>query len=418
MRSNFRHLYADIFWYGVLAGSIVAFLAVYAARLGASSFQVSLLTAIPALVNLLFSLPFGRWMEGRTLVRVSFWSAFWQRIGYFLLIPLPWLFSESLQAWVLVLITLVMYIPGTLLAIGFNATLADVVPPELRSEVVGKRNAIQAFSLVTTSLLCGQLLDLLPFPGNYQVVFTIGALGGALSTYNLYRLTPPDHTPSRIGRPLQDFARPGVSRIIEGTGLSAGLRFLTRSHGQALIRIDLLRGSFGSFMAAYLFLYLSQYFSSPLFPLFLVRGIHLTDGEISLGNAILYGAMLLASLNLKRISTRFGHRHVLVASGLVFFSYPLLLGLATDARLYWVASATAGVIWALISGAILNRLMERVPGNDLPAHMALHNLVMNLGILTGALLSPVAAEWIGLREAILAAAGLRLLGGIFLLIWG
>jgi predicted MFS family arabinose efflux permease len=50
--------------------------------------------------------------------------------------------------------------------------------------------------------------------------------------------------------------------------------------------------------------------------------------------------------------------------------------------------------------------------------MALHNLVMNLGILIGALLAPFVAEWIGLRDALLAAAGLRIIAGVVLLIWG
>jgi len=38
-RGNARHLYADIFWFGALAGSTQAFLNVYAARLGANAFR-------------------------------------------------------------------------------------------------------------------------------------------------------------------------------------------------------------------------------------------------------------------------------------------------------------------------------------------------------------------------------------------
>ena len=75
MRSNFFHLYADVVWYGVLAGSAIAFIAIYITRLGANAFQVSLLTAGPAVVNLLFSLPAGRWLENRAVITASFWSA-------------------------------------------------------------------------------------------------------------------------------------------------------------------------------------------------------------------------------------------------------------------------------------------------------------------------------------------------------
>ena len=182
-RANFRNLYADVFWFGILAGSTMAFVAIYAARLGASSFQVSLLTAGPAVVNLLFSLPAGRWMEGRRLVRVTLWSALWQRSGYLLFIPLPLLLSSGGQVWALAGITLLMSLPGTLLAIAFNAVFADLVAPEWRAQVVGRRNALLAISMITTSLLCGQVLDRVIFPYNYQIVFAFGALGAGLSCY-------------------------------------------------------------------------------------------------------------------------------------------------------------------------------------------------------------------------------------------
>src|SRR5512137_2833693 len=99
LRFNFLHLYWDIFWYGVLAGSTIAFLSVYAARLGATSLQIGLLTAAPAIVSLIVSLPAGRWLERRSLVRVTFYGAIAQRAGYPILMILPWLFPASGQVW-------------------------------------------------------------------------------------------------------------------------------------------------------------------------------------------------------------------------------------------------------------------------------------------------------------------------------
>ncbi len=51
-RSNFNNLVFDIAWFGVLNGSAIAFVAVYATRIGASAFQLSLMAALPAVVNL------------------------------------------------------------------------------------------------------------------------------------------------------------------------------------------------------------------------------------------------------------------------------------------------------------------------------------------------------------------------------
>ncbi len=73
-----------------------------------------------------------------------------------------------------------MSLPGTTLAIGFNAMFAEVVPEEWRAEVVGKRNAILAVSMTVSTLLSGKLLDLFAFPLNYQIVFGLGAVGRSL----------------------------------------------------------------------------------------------------------------------------------------------------------------------------------------------------------------------------------------------
>ena len=418
LRFNFRHLYADIFWFGVLTGSTMAFLAIYIARLGANGFMVGLLTAGPAVVNLLFSLPAGRWLEGRPLIAASFWSALLHRLGYLAIIPLPWLLAPFLEMWAVILITVLMSVPGTLLAIGFNAMFADVVPPDLRSEVVGKRNAIMAVSITLTTLLCGQLLDRIIFPLNYQIVFALGAMGAMLSTYHMGRVKLGSEKISRrIGRPLGDRARPGLQRFGDAIRLAVGLRFLTRSHGRPLLRLDLLGTAFGPFLASYLFFYACQFLPVSLYPLAFVRVLDLSDGAISLGNALFYTAMLIVSLRSIAFSARFGHKRLLVVGALAYGFYPLLIGLARDATLYWVASLEGGMAWGVASGAIINHLMNKVPDEDRPAYMALHNLALNIGILSGSLLGPVLGDWLGTPPALVIIGLLRTLAGCLLLVW-
>jgi MFS family permease len=275
MRSNFRHLYADIFWYGVLAGSTVAYLSIYATRLGASGFQISLLTAAPAVVNLLFSLPAGRWLERLPLVRVSFRSAALHRLGYLVLIPLPWLFPEQGQIRAIVFVTFLMSIPGTLMAISFNALLAEVVPPDWRAEVVGRRNALLAISMTGATLLCGQLLDNIAFPLNYQVVFGIGFVGAVASTYHLSRLHLSKWVESTEAR-LPSF---GWIRG-KGRGLLGIWRIPDQQERKPLLQLELLHGTMGKFMFSYLVFYTFQYIPLPIFPLAYVRLLHLTDGVI------------------------------------------------------------------------------------------------------------------------------------------
>jgi MFS family permease len=328
------------------------------------------------------------------MIRATFLSSIAFRAGYLPLIVLPWLLAASSQVWALELIVLLMSLPGAILVISFNAMFAQVVPPDRRGYVVGWRNALLSISTIATSLLCGWLLDRITFPLNYQIVFALGALGAAMSSYHLGCI--------RFQVPAQPATR-----------LPSRAQF-----SKTWLRLDLLRGPFRSLLAVYFLFYMFQYVPIPLFPLAIVRELHLSDGAISLGTALFNTSVLLGSLRLGRMSERLGHRRVLVLGASLFCAYPLFTGLAQNATLFWVASLTGGLAWALAGGGLVNRLMERVPPNDLPAHMALHNTVLNLGMLGGSLIGPALENIVGLRHALLLSAGLRLMAGIFLGMWG
>lgn len=424
-RANFRHLYADIFWFGVLSGSTLAFLTVYVARLGGNSLQVGLITAIPGFVNLFLSMPFGVWLQGKPLKTATVSSLFWHRLGYLALVFLPWLFSPRSEIWAIIVITLLMYIPGTLQAIAFNALFAEVVEPDIRAEVVGKRFAIQSFSISTASLLCGQLLDRVVFPFNYQLVFLIGALAALLSTFTVARLVvlSRNHLPirkssleRRLAQGKDDKAylsQPAQSHLPRRLDLSSAFLALQREW-----RFDLLRTPFGPFMAALLAFYTVQYIPIPLFPLVQVNLLQMSDSQISLANAIFYTSLLAGSLGMSRLAQRKGYRWLLVNSGAFIFVFPFLYGIARSAAVVYLNNILGGVIWAGLYNATTNRLMERVPQDDRPAHMALHNLVLNLGMLGGSLLGSVLGEVLGLRAAMLLAAALRLFGSYLLWKYG
>ena len=50
--------------------------------------------------------------------------------------------------------------------------------------------------------------------------------------------------------------------------------------------------------------------------------------------------------------------------------------------------------------------------------MALFNLALNFGILSGSFLGPALAARLGLRDALLAAGALRALAGVLIALWG
>jgi MFS family permease len=413
-RRNFRNLYWDIFWIGVLVGTTLSFQGVYAARLGASGIQLGLLGAGPALVGLLYTLPAGLWLEGRPLIRSAFFAAFWQRLGYLLLFLLPWLLGEKIQVWGLIVLTLAVTLPATLLNISFNALFANIVPPEWRGEVVAKRNALMAVSITISTLISGQILDRVIFPLNYQIVFLLGGIGAMLSTVYVGKLVSASEVAPLSHHWRELLPAPAQRGLRSSLGWLAGLAFPPRPAGKALVRLDVLRGPFGLFMVAFLFFYTFQYFPNPLYPLVYVNELHLSDSAISLGTALFNGVMTVFSLAwVNRLAYRFGHRKLLIWSTLLSSSYALLMALSTGPAWFWAASLSGGGVWAVMNVSILNRLMERVPEDDRPAHMALYNLAINIGILAGSLLGPLAGDALGLRPALWLTVVMQVLAAVF-----
>lgn len=397
-RANFRHFYWDIGWFGVLSGSAANFLGVYAARLGATSLQIALLGSMGAIVSLLIALPTAHWLEHRRVDRVVFWTSIAYRLFYVLWIPLPWLFDAQGQIWALILIAFLMGIPGVPLGVGFNALFASAIPEEWRAHVAGIRNIVFSIVFMLSSLGSGYLLDHLPFPTGYQVVFAIGAFGAFMSSYHLYFIRPLE-TPSNLAPANTQHPAPRASL-------------------GAILRLDIWKSPFGHVLAVLLAFHLAQYLAIPLFPLYNVNVLKLTDAQIGIGTAIFYLTVLLGSTQLARLARRFGH-HRLTAWGIMAMSlYPTILAFSRSVFLYYALQTLGGLVWSIVGGAQPNYLLERVPADDRPAHLAWYSIVVNACVLGGSLAGGAIGGWLGLSTALILFGMLRLLAGLAVWKWG
>lgn len=394
-RANFRNLYLDIAWYSVLAGSALNFVTVYAARLGATAFQLGLFNAGPATVNLLLTLPAGRWLEKRPVDKAVFWTSLAQRSIYLLWALLPFFLGAPAQIWALIGLTLLSSIPATALSVGFNTLFAGTVPHEWRGRVAGVRNALSAVIFIITSLVSGRVLTALGLPVGYQLVFGAGFLGALLSSVYLKAVHP----------------------LAEPVSASSPLP-ASPARRPRLIRIDILRTPFARVLAGLFAFHLVQYIPMSLFPLYQVGQLHLSDQQISLGTALFYVMVFIGSLQLERLTRRLGNRRLVGLGATMLSGYPALLSLSRGVGLFLVTSAVGGLAWSLLGGAVGNYLLEKVPADDRPAHLAWYNLALNGAILLASLLGPLLGNWLTVGPALAAAALLRLLVALALLRWG
>ena len=402
-RANFLHLYLDIGWFGVLSGSAVAFLNIYAARLGATGLQIGLIAAASAVVNLLIAIPSGRWVEQRNTNRAVFGASVFYRIGYALWIPLPWLFNAQGQIWALIVLAFLMAVPLAPLGVGFNALFAEAVPSRYRAFVAGNRNVVFALAYMASSLASGYLLHNITFPTGYQIVFAIGFFGAVMSSLHLYfvRPQPEDSTPL----PTQPEAD-SPSRTESTRGLTSSMR------------LDILQGPFRKVLFLLLFFHFAHYLANPLYPLFNVNILHLNDNNIGIGTALYYLTVLLGSLQLHRIVNKLGHKRVTGWGMIGMAAYPVMLALSHTVWQYYIVSLLGGFTWALAGGAYANYILERIPPADRPSHLAWYNMALNAAILASSFIGPAIGNWTGLAMALVISGVLRVIAGFFILKWG
>jgi MFS family permease len=179
-----------------------------------------------------------------------------------------------------------------------------------------------------------------------------------------------------------------------------------------------ISGQYWRAMNAFFLFHFTQMLPAALFPIFWVREVALSDGQIGWMNGIFYLTMLAAAPLLGPLSARLGNYHLTVGGAILLSLYPLLTALSTNITLLLMTSLVGGFVWAILSGALINRLLELTPEDHRPAHFALYNLALNLAMLCGTMLGPLLAESVGLREAMVIACALRIGSGLALARWG
>lgn len=395
LRGNFLHLFGDIAWYGVLNGSTIAFLSVYATRLGATGDQVGLLGATAAFANLIFTLPIGVLISRHTVSRSVLWSAILNRVFYTIFLVIPVLFLPQIQIQIIIITTLVMSIPLTGVMVGFNALFAEAVPQEWRAYVASIRNAIVSLASMVTTLICGVILDASSLAVGYQIVFGIGLVGSVVSTLHLSRIKSLEG-----GNALHSEARP------------------MGSSWRMLFRFDVLKTGYLKVIAIFFIFHLFQFLVIPIFPLFVVNKLGYSDQIISLGMSFFQVTTFFISTQVIRISRR-ANNHIIVGIGMVLMAeFPMFIPFAHQTPIYLLVVALSGVGWGLVSATMFNYLLERMPDDERPAHMSWYNISYNAAVLIGSMGGPLIASIIGYESAFWVFAFGRAMIGIVLLLWG
>jgi len=390
-KQNFLKVQIDGIGIG-LATAAAPFLPVFLTRLGATNFEVGLLTAMPAATGLFFAILVGRFLQSRRQV-VPWYSGvrFLVVLCYALTGLAPFIVPKEYLVQAVLLIWAAATLPQTVVSVAFSVVMNAVAGPQHRYDLMSRRWTILGLATAITVAIAGQVLDRLSFPINYQLVFMGLSVGGLLSYAYSSRIELPDVAPPP--------RRPGQSLSQRFKGY-----------------VSLIRSqpAFVSFTAKR-FVYLSgAALAAPLFPLYFVREVHASDAWIGIINTAQTAILLVGYPLWSRQWRVRGARFVLLWTTLGLTLYPALI--AFTHRVEWIVlyAGLAGIFQAGLDLVFFDELMKTVPPEYSATFVSLAQSLQYLSTVASPLVGAFLADHIGLGGGLLVSAALRLIGfGLF-----
>jgi hypothetical protein len=386
-RANYRYVQIDGIGIG-LATAAAPFLPVFLARLGAGTFEVGLLTAMPAITGLIFALAIGRFLHARRniipwygLSRFLVVSAYAATGAAAFFVPRGWLIPVVIGIWALATV------PQTIVNVAFSVVMNAVSGPGGRYELLSRRWTILGFTSAVFVLIAGVVLDRIGFPVNYQAVFLILSLGGLISLYFSSHIILPEHKPEEAAK-------------------RASLRHTLGEY----VRLVRSRPDFLSFTLKRFVFFAGVTLAQPILPLYYVRTVQAPDSWIGVISMVSTVVMLFGYPFWARQSRVHSSRFVLITATLGVGLFPMLVATTKSVAVIAVLAGLMGVFQSGVDLVLFDELMKTIPEAYSAMFVSFAQMFQYLATVAAPLLGTLLAGWVGLGGALVAASVLRLAG--------
>ena len=156
--------------------------------LGATNYQVGLISSLPPLIGLLMTVPaailLNRALEQRKLVAFSVLTA---RLVFLLILFITYV-PGSIASWVLLGLIAFMSIPNTLANMGWQALIGNIIEENRRARFFSDRNRLLTIVGLITTLIIGFFMrDVTSDVSAYQVLFAFTFIFGLMEMFFLLK---------------------------------------------------------------------------------------------------------------------------------------------------------------------------------------------------------------------------------------
>lgn len=399
LRRNVRYSNRNGVMAALAANMVSPFLGIYALSLGATNFQIGLMSSLPAFMSLLCAIPGGNLLDRTEHKQRAAFATVAAARAFFVVYALAPMLRETAQAWFLVGVVALTNLPATLSGVAMQSLIAEAFGPRARARALAMRMRLVSLVGVVPLLITGKLLDVIRYPIGYQIMFALAFAVGLVEAYMLLRLVelPPDAQPA-----------PGAL----GTSIAT-----SRAQGgaRAGFRQIIADGDFRHFELAAFVLYFGWAMGGPLFTRYRVTIMGANNAWISVYAVVESLAAVVAVAYWARLGEQRGSRNVLWWCAAGVSGNVWTLAMIIQLPLGMITSAWAGVFNCGTNLLLLNSLLEIAPPEKRATYLAYHATVINVAQLAGPMLSVALMEGIGIRPALVIAGAVRACGGLLFL---
>ncbi len=381
---NFRLVMLDAIGLGI-ASSAAPFINVFLVGLGASNSVIGFLASMPALAGFLLVLFIGRFLQKRGDVikwaSISVWATY---SGYLFTGLLPFVLPRESLVIGILLVWAVITIPQTIMGVTYQAMLKGVAGENGRFELTTRRWALLGMITAFLTTIAGQVIDLLNYPFNYQIVFMVLSLGGLISFTAVRRI--------RISSPTSD-SRPNRQTEIPF------------KQYPAIIKSN---KPFSGFIAKRFVYLLGATLIGPIVSLYYIKEIQATAGWIGIFSTTSTITLIVGYFFWLRMSRKVNTRRILLLTVFMVSIWPIFLSFTKNPFLIVFFLVFVGFFQAGIDLVFFDELMKTIPAGQATLFISINMLFQYFANFIGPLLGTTLADFITLRFVLIVGSSICL----------
>lgn len=368
----------------VLAMSLVSpFISVLALKLGASNFQMGLISSLPPLVGLVAMLPGAFFVERFTQKKLVTGVFIFLHRFFFLLLALTPLLPAH-EVWFLVVVNGLMNFPGSIANVAWQSFIAGAIPGRERARAFAHRNRLTSLFGICITFIAGQIFRVVPASLTLYQIFFATAFGFAL-------LEVWFHLQMREAAVETSVDKPKANVI-------ATLKTIISTRPYVLFCVCSLVFHFGWQMAW------------PLFSIHQVRNLGADETWVSIISVVNGCASFLTYGIWRQFIERRGNHLTLAVATLGISASPFLYAMSTSVIHVVLINGIIGIAIAGINLALFNSLLDAVPDEGRTIYIATYTMLINLSATIAPMVGIALLDKWSMLIALAAAGSLRFLG--------